>query len=123
MVGHVGDLAPVSALPEVGQQVGRAHDGLGLERGRRREDAQGAAERLRRFLVDFRIGSAEADLDDFSEDLRPACAAERDRYRRALELLDAAGGDPLAPFRRAAGEGRIALAASSATHALLPLLV
>ena len=85
------------------------------------EDA-GAAERLRRFLVDYRIGSAEADLRDVDAELRPACAAERDRYRHALELLDAAGGDPLAPFQRAAGEGRVALAASSATHALLPLL-
>jgi 1,4-alpha-glucan branching enzyme len=82
----------------------------------------GAAERLRRFLVDWRIGAAEADLDDVPAECRPACAAERDRYRRALELLDAAGGDPLAPFQRAAGEGRVALAASSATHALLPLL-
>ncbi|HKZ15257.1 MAG TPA: hypothetical protein VJL81_15580, partial [Solirubrobacterales bacterium] len=85
------------------------------------EDA-GAAERLRRFLVDFRIGSAEADLADVSEELRPACAGERDRYRHALEQLDATRGDPLLPFRRAAGEGRIALAASAATHALLPLL-
>jgi 1,4-alpha-glucan branching enzyme len=85
------------------------------------EDA-GAAERLRRFLVDYRVDSAEADLGDVDAELRPACAAERDRYRHALELLDAAGGDPLAPFQRAAGEGRVALAASSATHALLPLL-
>jgi len=85
------------------------------------EDAS-AAERLRRFLVDYRVGSAEADLRDVDEELQPACAAERDRYRHALELLDAAGGDPLAPFQRAAGEGRVALAASSATHALLPLL-
>jgi 1,4-alpha-glucan branching enzyme len=81
-----------------------------------------AEARLRRFLVDYRIGSAEADLGDVDEELRPACVAERDRYRHALELLDAAGGDPLAPFQRAAGEGRVALAASSATHALLPLL-
>jgi 1,4-alpha-glucan branching enzyme len=85
------------------------------------EDADAAA-RLRRFLVDWRIGAAEADLHDIAPEERPACAAERDRYRRALELLDAAGGDPLAPFQRAAGEGRIALAASAATHALLPLL-
>jgi 1,4-alpha-glucan branching enzyme len=82
----------------------------------------GTAERLRSFLVDWRIGAAEADLGDVAPEERPACAAERDRYRRALELLDAAGGDPLAPFQRAAGEGRVALAASSATHALLPLL-
>jgi 1,4-alpha-glucan branching enzyme len=37
-------------------------------------------------------------------------------------LLDADGGDPLRPFQRAAEEGRIALAASAATHAVLPLL-
>jgi 1,4-alpha-glucan branching enzyme len=85
------------------------------------EDAA-AAVRLRRFLVDWRIGAAEADLGDVPEECRPACAAERDRYRRALELLDAAGGDPLVPFQRAAAEGRVALAASSATHALLPLV-
>jgi 1,4-alpha-glucan branching enzyme len=85
------------------------------------EDA-GARERLRRFLVDFRIGSAEADLADVDDELKPATAAEVERYARALELLDVAGGDPLAPFQRAAGEGRVTLAASSATHALLPLL-
>ncbi len=85
------------------------------------EDA-GAAERLRRFLIDWRIGAAELDLDDIRPQERPACVAEHDRYKHALELLDAAGGDPLAPFQRAAGEGRIALAGSSATHALLPLL-
>jgi 1,4-alpha-glucan branching enzyme len=85
------------------------------------EDA-GAAERLRRFLVEWRIGAAEADLPQVPEECRAACEGERRRYSRALELLDAAGGDPLAPFQRAAAEGRIALAASSATHAVLPLL-
>ncbi len=85
------------------------------------EDA-GAAERLRRFLVEWRIGAAEADLEQVPPECRAACEGERERYRHALELLDAAGGDPLAPFQRAAAEGRIALAASSATHAVLPLL-
>jgi 1,4-alpha-glucan branching enzyme len=80
------------------------------------------AERLRRFLVDWRIGAAEADLPQVAAECRAACEGERERYRRALELLDAAGGDPLAPFRRAVGEGRIALATSAATHAVLPLL-
>lgn len=83
---------------------------------------RGAAERLRRFLVEWRIGAAEADLPQVPEECRAACERERERYRHALELLDAAGGDPLAPFQRAAAEGRIALAASSATHAVLPLL-
>jgi 1,4-alpha-glucan branching enzyme len=81
-----------------------------------------AAERLRRFLVEWRIGAAEADLAQVPEECRAACEGERERYQHALELLDAAGGDPLAPFQRAAAEGRVALAASSATHAVLPLL-
>jgi 1,4-alpha-glucan branching enzyme len=83
---------------------------------------RGAAERLRRFLVEWRIGAAEADLAQVPAECRAACEGESERYRHALELLDAAEGDPLAPFRRAAAEGRIALAASSATHAVLPLL-
>ncbi|MGN6585896.1 MAG: 1,4-alpha-glucan branching protein domain-containing protein [Solirubrobacterales bacterium] len=82
----------------------------------------GAAERLRQFLVKWRIGAAEADLPQVPAECRAACEGERERYRRALELLDAAGGDPLAPFQRAAAEGRVALATSAATHAVLPLL-
>jgi 1,4-alpha-glucan branching enzyme len=83
---------------------------------------RGAAARLREFLLEWRIGAAEADLDQVDPECRPACEAERERYRHALELFDAAGGDPLAPFQRAAAEGRVALAASAATHAVLPLL-
>jgi 1,4-alpha-glucan branching enzyme len=82
----------------------------------------GAAQRLRRFLVDWRIGAAEADMEQVPAECRDACEAELARYRHALELLDAAGGDPLWPFRDAAAEGRVALAASAATHAVLPLL-
>jgi 1,4-alpha-glucan branching enzyme len=82
----------------------------------------GVGERLRRFLVDWRIGAAVADAGEVDEECRAACEAEEERYRRALALLDAHGGDPLAPFQRAAAEGRIALAASTATHAVLPLL-
>jgi 1,4-alpha-glucan branching enzyme len=78
--------------------------------------------RLREFLVEWRIGAAEADLPEVPVECRPACEAELARYRRALELLDGFDGNPLAPFQRAAAEGRVALAASSATHALLPLL-
>ena len=85
------------------------------------EDA-GAAKRLRRFLIEWRIGAAEADLPQVPEECRAACEGEHQRYEHALELLDAAGGDPLAPFQRAAAEGRVALASSSATHAVLPLL-
>jgi 1,4-alpha-glucan branching enzyme len=83
---------------------------------------RGATERLRRFLVEWRIGAAEADLPQVPEECRAACEGERERYVHALELLDAVGGDPLAPFQRAATKGRIALATSAATHAVLPLL-
>jgi 1,4-alpha-glucan branching enzyme len=82
----------------------------------------GVRERLREFLVEWRIGAAEADLEQVPAECRDACAAELARYRRALELLDAAGGDPLRPFQEAAREGRVALATSAATHAVLPLL-
>ncbi len=85
------------------------------------EDA-GVRERLRRFLVDWRVAAAAADIDEVDAECRDACEAELVRYRHALELLDAEGGDPLRPFQRAAGEGRIALATSAATHAVLPLL-
>jgi 1,4-alpha-glucan branching enzyme len=82
----------------------------------------GTAERLREFLVEWRIGAAEADLAQVPVECRDACEGELARYRHALELLDAAGGDPLRPFRDAHAEGRVALAASAATHAVLPLL-
>jgi 1,4-alpha-glucan branching enzyme len=85
------------------------------------EDA-GAAERLREFLVEWRIGAAEADLPQVPAECRDACEAELARYRHALELLDAVGGDPLRPFWDAASEGRVELATSAATHAVLPLL-
>jgi 1,4-alpha-glucan branching enzyme len=83
---------------------------------------RGVRKRLREFLLEWRIGAAEADIPEVPPECRPACEAEVARYRRALELLDEAGGDPLAPFQRAAAEGRVALAASAATHAVLPLL-
>ncbi len=85
------------------------------------EDA-GVKERLRRFLIDWRVGAAEADIDEVDPECRAACEAELVRYRHALDLLDAEDGDPLRPFQRAAEESRIALATSAATHAVLPLM-
>src|SRR5262249_6143084 len=82
----------------------------------------GVRERLRRFLVDWRIAAAEADVDEVDAECREACRAELRRYGGALELLDGDGGDPLRSFQRAASEGRVALATSAATHAVLPLL-
>ena len=83
---------------------------------------RGAGGRLRRFLVDWRVGAAEADLEQVPAECRDACEAELGRYRHALELLDAVGNEPLRAFQDAAAEGRIALATSAATHAVLPLL-
>jgi 1,4-alpha-glucan branching enzyme len=82
----------------------------------------GVGERLRRFLIAWRIGAAEADAPEVPAECRAACEAEAERYRHALDLLDSHGGEPLRAFQAAAGEGRIALAASAATHAVLPLL-
>jgi 1,4-alpha-glucan branching enzyme len=83
---------------------------------------RGAAERLRRFLIDWRIAAAEADAPEVPAECRDACEAERERYMHALQLLDRHGGDPLRPFQAAVEERRIALATSAATHAVLPLL-
>src|SRR5882757_71859 len=60
---------------------------------------EGTRRRLRDFLIEWRIGAAEADLDEVPAECRAACEAELARYRRALQLLDAAGGDPLATFQ------------------------
>jgi 1,4-alpha-glucan branching enzyme len=85
---------------------------------------EGVQERLRRFLVDWRIGAAETEISagEVAPECLDACEGELARYRHALELLDAEGGSPLRAFQRASEEGRVALAASSATHAVLPLL-
>jgi 1,4-alpha-glucan branching enzyme len=85
------------------------------------EDA-GTRERLREFLVQWRIGAAEADAREVPAECRDACEAELARYRRALGRLDEVGGDPLRMFQEAAASGRIALATSAATHAVLPML-
>jgi 1,4-alpha-glucan branching enzyme len=83
---------------------------------------RGTQQRLRDFLLQWRIDSAAADAPEVAPECRPACEAEEERYRHALDLLDAVGGSPLRPFQDAAAEGRIALATSAATHAVLPLL-
>ena len=79
-------------------------------------------ERLRDFLVGYRVRAAETDIGSVDEPYRPAAEAELDRYRSALETLDALGGLPLDAFRRAAEDRGVELLASSATHAVLPLL-
>ena len=85
------------------------------------EDA-GARERLREFLVGLRVEAAEADLEEVPPECREACEAELARYRHALGLLDEVGGDALRAFGEAGEAGRVELAASAATHAVLPML-
>src|SRR4051795_12260674 len=60
------------------------------------EDA-GVRERLRRFLVDYRIGAAEADLLEVPAECRPACEGELARYRRGGAPLCAAAAGPARP--------------------------
>ena len=84
-------------------------------------EAPGVAERLERFLVEYRVASAEADIGDIEADCRDACRAEAERYRRALERMRALDGDLLGLFAAPAAAGRIELLGSAATHAVLPL--
>ena len=85
-------------------------------------EADGVPERLERFLTDYRIGSAQVDMETAEDAYVPAARAERNRYTRSASMLQEFDGDPLEAFRRASKEGRVCLASSSATHAILPLL-
>jgi 1,4-alpha-glucan branching enzyme len=85
-------------------------------------EADGVPERLRAFLRDFRLASARADAEEMGAEYRPACLAEAERYTAAASRLDELDGDVLEAFRSAAGEGRVELISSAATHAVLPLI-
>jgi len=85
------------------------------------EDAATAA-RMRDFVRDYRVASAELDALDVDPELVPACRAEAERYRQALAGLERLGDAPLDAFRDAGASGRVELLTSAATHALLPLI-
>jgi 1,4-alpha-glucan branching enzyme len=85
-------------------------------------EAPGVAHRLREFARRYRIEACEADAADIDPPYRPACRAEAERYRRALARLEEAGDDLTELFRRPVDAGRVALLASTATHAVLPLV-
>lgn len=85
-------------------------------------EADGVPERLREFLVQHRLKAAVTDVETCEPGFVDATTAGHDRYSRALELLDSHDGLPLDAFVRAAGSGRVELMASSATHAVLPML-
>jgi 1,4-alpha-glucan branching enzyme len=84
-------------------------------------EAPGVVDRMRAFLAEHRVGAAERDLAAGGE-AAAAASAELDRYRRALERLDELEGDPLEAFRATRRERGVALIASAATHAVLPLV-
>ncbi len=85
-------------------------------------EAPGVAERLEAFLRRYRLEAAEREATQASGELRPAAEAEAERYRRALDRLEAIGGETLEAFRSAAAERNVALIPSAASHAVLPLI-
>ncbi len=54
-------------------------------------EAPGVGERLAAFGREFRLASCLADADEQEGAFRAPCHDEADRYRRALERLDALG--------------------------------
>jgi len=85
-------------------------------------EAEGLPERLREFLIQHRLEAAAIDVESCEAGFRDAAGAGHERYARALDLLDSHGGQPLDVFVRTAEAGRVELMASSATHAVLPML-
>ena len=85
-------------------------------------EAPGVGQRLRSFAREYRLEAATADATEMDDRHRDACLAEAERYRRACERLDELDGDVVGAFAAAALEGRVALLASAATHAVLPML-
>jgi 1,4-alpha-glucan branching enzyme len=85
-------------------------------------EAPGVASRLREFARRYRVDACVADAADVEPPYRAACRAEADRYRMALARLEQAGDDLTGLFRTPAASGRVALLASAATHAVLPLV-
>ena len=85
-------------------------------------EAPGVAERLLRFGRAYRVESAELDVRDVEPGLVAACRAEADRFRTGVERLETLEGGALGAFAEAGASGRVELVASTATHAVLPLL-
>ncbi|MCO5315743.1 MAG: DUF1957 domain-containing protein [Solirubrobacterales bacterium] len=85
-------------------------------------ESPGVGTRLERFLADHRLGAAERDIASAEPAFRVAAEAERDRYSKSTDRLERVQGDPLEAFREAGRDGRISLATSAATHAILPLI-
>ncbi|MGI8460009.1 MAG: hypothetical protein ACR2OC_00005, partial [Solirubrobacterales bacterium] len=85
-------------------------------------EAPGVSERLREFISEYRLDAAEREAENADAELRDAAGAAAQRYRRGLELFDSIEGDLVGALASAATERNLTLVASSATHAVLPLL-
>jgi len=85
-------------------------------------EAEGVGERILEFLRRFRLGTSERDATEADQDLRGAAAGEAAHYQHAIERLESLDGNALGLFQEAQAEGRVALMASAATHAVLPKL-
>jgi 1,4-alpha-glucan branching enzyme len=85
-------------------------------------EAEGVAGRMREFVATHRLGAAEIDAREGEEDTRRAAEAWAERYARVVDRLDALDGDVVRAFAEAQGEGRVALMASAASHAVLPMV-
>jgi 1,4-alpha-glucan branching enzyme len=85
-------------------------------------EAEGVAERLLEFARRFRVEALADDLEDVEPAYRAACEAELERNRAALAALERLDGRLCDLFAGPAGEGRIELLGSAATHAVLPLV-
>lgn len=85
-------------------------------------EAPGLTDRLTAWASEFRAGSARRELDEGPPELRDSARAELERYEASLASLAALEGELLEGFGRPARDGRIELLASTATHAVLPLL-
>jgi 1,4-alpha-glucan branching enzyme len=79
-------------------------------------EAPGAVTRLRAFLADLRAETHRRDLAEAPRELRGALQHSADGYARAIERLDARGGDLVAALAPHAAW------TSAATHAVLPLV-
>ena len=85
-------------------------------------EADGVEERMRRFLRRHRVDAADRDVADAGAAVRLAAKTEAEHYTRAMKSLSKLRGNPLRAFQESHADGRIALMASAATHAVLPKL-
>src|SRR3954464_12017919 len=85
-------------------------------------EAEGVGERMLAFLGEHRVEAATRDIAESEAELQPAAEACVRLYAGAIERLERLEGQPLRAFQESAGEDRVVLIPSAATHAVLPKL-